>query len=154
MQYIFIAYIYDQNYFMIRPMKNRTNASMIEVFKEVYSHLQQKRTRNMGPAWHQCILRGACNGALQKSIILGPNNTTLQQHRVTINISRPLQHTYDFRSQSDADHRRRTTESDPTGHAHDKPSHTKPRHAMPKPSKNCQLSSTMHHHRGWSTHHF
>ena len=27
---------------MIRPMKNRTNASMIEVFKEVYSHLQPK----------------------------------------------------------------------------------------------------------------
>ena len=40
--YCISAYVYDQNYIMIRPMKNRTNTSTIEVFTEVYLHLQQK----------------------------------------------------------------------------------------------------------------
>ena len=36
MQYIFIAYIYYENVILMRPIKNRTDACMVAVFKEIY----------------------------------------------------------------------------------------------------------------------
>ena len=78
MQYIFIAYVYDQNYIIIRPMKNRSNASMIEVFKDVYKMLQQKRTN---PSLH--VLDNECSKAIktfiaeQKMMIHSSSHTTI-----------------------------------------------------------------------------
>ena len=63
MQYFFIAYIYDQNYIMILPMKNRTDASMIEVFKEVYLPLQQKGSN---PKLH--VLDNECSKAIKNFV--------------------------------------------------------------------------------------
>ena len=36
MQYILIAYIYEENMILMRPTKNRTDACMVAVFKEIY----------------------------------------------------------------------------------------------------------------------
>ena len=60
MQYIFIAYICDQNYIIIRPMKNRSDASMTKVFKDVYRILQQKGTN---PSLH--VLDNECSKAIK-----------------------------------------------------------------------------------------
>ena len=62
MQYIFIAYVYDQNYIIIRLMKNRSNASMIKVFKDVYKMLQQKGTN---PSLH--VLDNECSKAIKQN---------------------------------------------------------------------------------------
>ena len=45
MQYIFIAYIYDENVILMRPMKNRTDACMVAVFKEIYEHLKERNCK-------------------------------------------------------------------------------------------------------------
>ena len=63
---------------------------------------------------------------------LGPNNTTFLYHRVASNIYRPLQRTYNFGSRSDADCRRRASEGDPTGRAHEKLSQSTPCSSHPK----------------------
>merc|ERR1712155_37074 len=38
MQYIFIAYVYDENTILMRPLQNRDDSSMVECFKEIYSY--------------------------------------------------------------------------------------------------------------------
>ena len=43
MQYIFVAYIYDLNPIIVRPMPNRTNASFIAAFTEVFHILQAQQ---------------------------------------------------------------------------------------------------------------
>ena len=43
MQYIFIAYIYDENVILMRPMKNRTDACMVSVFKDIYEYLKERK---------------------------------------------------------------------------------------------------------------
>ena len=42
MKYIFIAYIYDENVILMRPMKNRTDACMVSVFKDIYEYLKER----------------------------------------------------------------------------------------------------------------
>ena len=49
MQYIFIAYIYDENVILMVPMKNRTDACMIAVFKEIYEYLKESKCK---PQFH------------------------------------------------------------------------------------------------------
>ena len=39
-QYIFIAYIYDENVILMRPMKIRTDACMMSFFKDIYEYLK------------------------------------------------------------------------------------------------------------------
>ena len=80
MQYIFIAYIYDENYIIIRPMKNRSDASMIDVFKDVYELLQRK---GKNPNLH--VLDNECSKAIKTYV--AEQNTTIQlvephNHRV------------------------------------------------------------------------
>ncbi len=40
MQYIFVAYIYSKNDILMQAMPNRTNASMVNVFKDIYETLK------------------------------------------------------------------------------------------------------------------
>jgi len=80
MQYIFIAYIYDQNYIIIRPMKNRSEASMVEVFQDVYRMLQQRGTN---PSLH--VMDNECSKAIKTFV--ADQKTTIQlvephNHRV------------------------------------------------------------------------
>jgi len=64
MQYIFIAYVYDQNYIIIRPMKNRSDRSMIKVFKDVYRMMQQKGTN---PSLH--VPDNECSKAIKTFVV-------------------------------------------------------------------------------------
>ena len=48
-QYIFVAYVYNANATLVRPMKNREAASFINAFKDIYSYLKQ---RNYTPKLH------------------------------------------------------------------------------------------------------
>jgi hypothetical protein len=63
MQYFFVAYIYDLNTIIIRPMPNRTNSSFIVAFTEVFHILQ---------AWqYQPVLNvmdNECSKAVEKHI--------------------------------------------------------------------------------------
>ena len=43
MQYIFIAYIYDENLILMHPMKNRTDTCMVSVFKDIYEYLKGEK---------------------------------------------------------------------------------------------------------------
>ena len=63
MKYIFIAYIYDENVILMRPMKNRTDACMIAVFKEIYEYLKE---RNCKPKLY--VMENECSKAVQKFI--------------------------------------------------------------------------------------
>ena len=45
MQYIFIAYIYDENVTLMRPMKNKTDACMVSVFKDIYEYLKERKCK-------------------------------------------------------------------------------------------------------------
>ncbi len=40
-QYIFIAYIHDESYIFVHPIKSRMDVSVIVIFKEVYLHLHE-----------------------------------------------------------------------------------------------------------------
>ena len=48
-QYIFLAYVYDSNAILVRPMKNREKGSVIEAFKSIYNYLSE---RNFKPKLH------------------------------------------------------------------------------------------------------
>ena len=48
-QYIFLAYIYDANAILVRPMKNREASSHVAAFKSIYTYL---KNRNFKPALH------------------------------------------------------------------------------------------------------
>ena len=71
MQYIFVAYIYDLNTIIVRPMPNCTNASFIASFTEVFHILQ---------AWqYQPVLNvmdNKCSKAVEKHI--KKNKTKIQ----------------------------------------------------------------------------
>ena len=45
MQYIFIAYIYDENVILMQPMINRTDACMVSVFKDIYEYLKERKCK-------------------------------------------------------------------------------------------------------------
>ena len=46
MQYIFIAYIYDENVILMRPMKNGIDACTVSVFKEIYEYLKERKFKS------------------------------------------------------------------------------------------------------------
>ena len=45
MQYIFISYIYDENVTLMWSMKNRTDACMVSVFKDIYEYLKERKCK-------------------------------------------------------------------------------------------------------------
>ncbi len=80
MQYIFVAYIYDLNAIIIRPMASRTDASFIAAFTEVFAIL---RARDYQPALN--VTDNKCSKAVEKHI--RANKMTIQlvpphNHRV------------------------------------------------------------------------
>ena len=78
MQYIFVAYIYSKNAILMRAMPNRTDASMINVFKDIYETL---KTRGWQPKLH--VLDNECSKAVQKYI---------REENVRIQIVEPHNH--------------------------------------------------------------
>ena len=44
-QYIFIVYIYDENLILMQSMKNRTDACMVSVFKDIYEYLKERKCK-------------------------------------------------------------------------------------------------------------
>ena len=63
MQYIFVAYIYDLDAIIVRPMSNRTDASFITAFTEVFNILQ---ARQYQPVLN--IMDNECSKAVEKYI--------------------------------------------------------------------------------------
>ena len=63
MQYIFIAYIYDENVILMQPMKNRTDACMVSVFKDIYEYLKDIKCK---PMLH--VMDNKCSKAVQAFI--------------------------------------------------------------------------------------
>ncbi len=63
MQYIFVAYIYDLNAIIVCPMPNRTNASFIAAFTEVFHILQ---ARQYQPVLN--VTDNKCSKAVEKHI--------------------------------------------------------------------------------------
>ena len=62
-QYIVIAYIYDENVIILRPMKNRTDACMVSVFKDIYEYLKERKFK---PKLH--VMDNECSKAVQAII--------------------------------------------------------------------------------------
>ena len=48
-QYIFVCYIHTTNAILLRPMKNRTDKSMLDAFQSVYEEL---KAANCAPKLH------------------------------------------------------------------------------------------------------
>jgi len=63
MQYIFVAYIYDLNAIIVRAMPTRTDAAMINAFKEVIAVL---RTSGYRPALN--VMDNECSTAVERYI--------------------------------------------------------------------------------------
>lgn len=59
-QYIFLAYVYDLNAIIVRPMKSRETTDIQKAFKEVYSYLIE---RNHKPSLH--IMDNECSTAVK-----------------------------------------------------------------------------------------
>ena len=81
MRYIFCCYVYSLNVILVRPMKNRSDDTMISTFKNVYQYLED---RNFKPKLH--VMDNECSKALQR-YITHDKNTQIQfvppnKHRV------------------------------------------------------------------------
>ena len=63
MQYIFVAYAYKINAILMRGMKSRSDACMVEVFKDIYEYL---KTRGLNPKLH--VLDNECSKAVKNYI--------------------------------------------------------------------------------------
>ena len=48
-KYIFCAYVYSANAIIVRTMKDRTDANMLDTFKDIYKYLT---LRNLKPSLH------------------------------------------------------------------------------------------------------
>ena len=70
-QYIFVCYVYTTNAILLRPMKNRTNKSMLDAFQSVYEKL---KAANWSPKLH--FLDNECLQAIKK-IVFG-NKSEIQ----------------------------------------------------------------------------
>ena len=62
-QYIFLAYVYDANAILVRPMRNREATSMVTAFQDIYEYLTQ---RNFKPQLH--VMDNECSKAVQQYI--------------------------------------------------------------------------------------
>ena len=78
MQYICVAHIYSKSVLLLWSMPNRTYASMVKVFKEIYETLKE---RQWHPKLH--VLYNKCLKAVKKYII---------SERVNIQIAKPHNH--------------------------------------------------------------
>ena len=78
MQYILIAYIYDENVILTRPTKNRTDACMVSVFNEIYEYLKEW---NCKPKLH--VIYNKCYKAVQ---------TIIKEQEVLIQLVEPGNH--------------------------------------------------------------
>jgi hypothetical protein len=63
MQYIFVAYTYDLNAIIVHPMLNRTDASFIAAFTEVFHILQARQYQSV-----LNIMDNKCSKAVEKHI--------------------------------------------------------------------------------------
>ena len=63
MQYIFVAYIYDLNAIIARPMPSRTDAAFITAFTDVFDTL---RAQNYQP--HLNVMDNECSKAVERHI--------------------------------------------------------------------------------------
>ena len=77
-QYIFIAYIYDEHVILMQPMKNRTDACMVSVFKDIYEYLKEG---NCKPKLH--VMDNKCSKAVQ---------TFIKEQEVPIQLAGPGNH--------------------------------------------------------------
>ena len=64
MNYIFVAYVYKLNTILLRSIKSREYASMVEAFTSVYTKLE---TAGHKPKLH--VLENECSRAVQKFLI-------------------------------------------------------------------------------------
>ena len=62
-KYIFVAYVYKCNSILMRPMKERTDKDMVEVFQDIYGYL---REQNLTPALH--VMDIECSKAIKAFI--------------------------------------------------------------------------------------
>ena len=85
MNYIFVAYIYTINAIILRPMKNRTDKSMIAVFQDIYEYLKQ---RGCSPKLH--VLDNECSKAVKQYIKSEQVNIQLvEPHNHRVNAAEP-----------------------------------------------------------------
>ena len=85
MQYLFIAYIYDENAILIRPLRNREDSSMVECFKDVYSYLE---ARGCKPKLH--VLDNECSRAIKQQIKTeGAKIQLVEPHNHRVNAAEP-----------------------------------------------------------------
>ena len=90
--YIFLAYVYNANVILVRPMKTRETTSFLQEFTDVYEYLILK---NKKPQLH--VLDNECSKTILK--FLKEQRTKIQfvephQHRV--NASERAVHTFKF----------------------------------------------------------
>ena len=78
MNYISVAYVYNINAILVRPMATRCDATMIDTFKNIYEYL---KVRNLAPKLH--ILDNECSKAVQKYV---------KSERVEIQLVEPHNH--------------------------------------------------------------
>ena len=77
MQYIFVCYVYEANAILVKPMKNRSDESFVEAYKEMYEDL---KARGFKPTLN--VTDNECSKAVQKYItsqnvnyqLVEPNN--------------------------------------------------------------------------------
>ena len=62
MQYIFVAYIYDLNAIIVRPMQSRIDAAFISAFTDIFATL---RAQNYQPALN--VMDNECSKAVEKA---------------------------------------------------------------------------------------
>ena len=85
MQYLFVAFVYNENVILIRPLRNREDSSMIECFKDVYSYLE---TRGCKPKLH--VLDNECLRAIKKQIKSeGTKIQLVEPHNHRVNAAEP-----------------------------------------------------------------
>ena len=69
-QYIFLAYVYDVNAILVRPMKSRTATSIQSAFTDIYDYLKK---RNLSPKLH--VMDKECFKDIKHFV--AANNTTI-----------------------------------------------------------------------------
>ena len=85
MDYIFVAYVYKLNAILLRSMKSREDASMVEAFTSVYTKLE---TAGHTPKLH--VLDNECSRAVQKFLIRkGTARQNVEAHNHIVNAAEP-----------------------------------------------------------------
>ena len=86
MNYIFVAYVYKLNAILLRFMKSREDASMLEAFTSVYTELE---TVGHKPKLH--VLDNECSRAVQKLLIKKVTaRKNVESHNHRVNTAEPV----------------------------------------------------------------